>query len=548
MRYITLLLALLSTCLAAPPVTVGYYPSWKRNQMNGVDFSKYTHINVAFSIPNADGTFSFEDDWALTQIVDQVRSGGAKVLMSVGGWTGSNLFSQILKDNSSRQRLLSSMSDYIKANNLDGIDIDWEYPGRLGNTCNKVDAQNDTPNFLHFLQDLRKQFDAEFDPRTKLITLAVRVQPFDVNNAPSNNVSEFAKYVDFANIMAYDINGPWNQETGPNAPFNYETSKGTPLSFVSSIDAWTNAGWPASQLVAGLGFYGRSTQTQSDMRRDSMNQYQPQLHDVPLGDSEDAPWFDKCAQTTSASGTWQWKHLRDQGVLVSPDTPAAPWVRQWDSVSQTPWLFNPESKLFLSYDDPDSIRIKSNYAASRGLAGVMLWSVNMDHQGELVDAARSFGGNSTALSGTPHNSSSSTANSATTHISSTTPSPTSLSASTSKSASSISTSSKSASSKSTSSKSTSSKLSSTSASPTQTLNKPSDATPNAPCTGTTYRCVDGSGHNAAYLVCVGGKQVAASCALGTVCLSFQGSIMCGWPWLKALVSGMDSLLPFSKGS
>ncbi|KAJ2257800.1 hypothetical protein GGH98_000596 [Coemansia sp. RSA 454] len=548
MRYITLLLALLSTCLAAPPVTVGYYPSWKRNQMNGVDFSKYTHINVAFSIPNADGTFSFEDDWALTQIVDQVRSGGAKVLMSVGGWTGSNLFSQILKDNSSRQRLLSSMSDYIKANNLDGIDIDWEYPGRLGNTCNKVDAQNDTPNFLHFLQDLRNQFDAEFGPRTKLITLAVRVQPFDVNNAPSNNVSEFAKYVDFANIMAYDINGPWNQETGPNAPFNYETSKGTPLSFVSSIDAWTNAGWPASQLVAGLGFYGRSTQTQNDMRRDSMNQYQPQLHDVPLGDSEDAPWFDKCAQTTSASGTWQWKHLRDQGVLVSPDTPAAPWVRQWDSVSQTPWLFNPESKLFLSYDDPDSIRIKSNYAASRGLAGVMLWSVNMDHQGELVDAARSFGGNSTALSGTPHNSSSSTANSATTHISSTTPSPTSLSASTSKSASSISTSSKSASSKSTSSKSTSSKLSSTSASPTQTLNKPSDATPNAPCTGTTYRCVDGSGHNAAYLVCVGGKQVAASCALGTVCLSFQGSIMCGWPWLKALVSGMDSLLPFSKGS
>ncbi|KAJ2181894.1 hypothetical protein GGH18_005076 [Coemansia sp. RSA 530] len=343
--------------------------------------------------------------------------------------------------------------------------------------------------------------------------------------------------------MAYDINGPWNQETGPNAPFNYETSKGTPLSFVSSIDAWTNAGWPASQLVAGLGFYGRSTQTQNDMRRDSMNQYQPQLHDVPLGDSEDAPWFDKCAQTTSASGTWQWKHLRDQGVLVSPDTPAAPWVRQWDSVSQTPWLFNPESKLFLSYDDPDSIRIKSNYAASRGLAGVMLWSVNMDHQGELVEAARSFGGNSTAPSGTSRDSSSSTANSATTHMPSTTPSPTSLSASTSKS-----TSSKSASSKSTSSKSTSSKLSSTSASPTQTLNKPSDATPNAPCTGTTYRCVDGSGHNAAYLVCVGGKQVAASCALGTVCLSFQGSIMCGWPWLKALVSGMDSLLPFSKGS
>ncbi|KAJ2482222.1 hypothetical protein IWW56_001243 [Coemansia sp. RSA 2131] len=540
MRYITLLLALLSTCLAAPPITVGYYPSWKRNQMNGVDFSKYTHINVAFSIPNADGSFSFEDDWALAQIVDQVRSGGAKVLMSVGGWTGSNLFSQILKDSSSRQRLLSSMSDYIKSNNLDGIDIDWEYPGRLGNTCNKVDAQNDTPNFLRFLADLRKEFDTAFGPKTKLITLAVRVQPFDVNGAPSTNVAEFAKYVDFANIMAYDINGPWNQETGPNAPFNYEASKGTPLSFVSAIDAWTNAGWPANQLVAGLGFYGRSTRAQNDMRRDSMNQYQPQLHDVPLGDSEDAPWYDKCAQITSASGTWQWKHLRDQGVLTSPNAAAAPWVRQWDSVSQTPWLYNPESKLFLSYDDPDSIRIKSDYAANKGLAGVMLWSVNMDHQSELVDAARSFsGGNSTSPSSTSRESNSSTTNSnATTPVPSATSSPTPLPASSSKSAS------KSA------SKSTPSKSSSSSASPTHTPNQQSgDAAPNAPCSNNgTYRCVNGNGHNAAYVVCVGGKQVPASCAQGTVCLSFQNTIMCGWPSLKALVDGVDSLLPFSKSS
>ncbi|KAJ1830288.1 hypothetical protein LPJ63_005026, partial [Coemansia sp. RSA 2711] len=366
--------------------------------MGSTDFSKYTHINVAFSIPNEDGTFSFEDDWALPQITRQARSGGAQVLMSVGGWTGSNHFSNILKSESKRQTLLNSMRDYLKKNELDGIDIDWEYPGRQGNTCNAVDAGQDTPNFLAFLKDLRQLFTGEFGERKKLITLAVRVQPFDINGSPTSDVSEFAQYVDYVNIMAYDINGPWNPDTGPNAPFNYEESKGTPLSFVSGINAWLDAGMPANKLVAGLGFYGRSTIAQQDMQR-VPSQYQPQLHDVPLGDPEDAPWYDKCAGTTSASGTWQWKHLRTQGILTDFTTAAAPWVRQWDKVSQTPWLFHPEKKLFLSYDDPESIRIKSDYAASKGLAGVMLWSINMDHNSELIDAASSFGrsGNNSTL-------------------------------------------------------------------------------------------------------------------------------------------------------
>ncbi|KAJ2716642.1 hypothetical protein H4R19_000533 [Coemansia spiralis] len=496
---------------AAEPVILGYYPSWKRAKMDGVDFSKYTHVNVGFSIPSSDGTFTFEDDWALEAISSQIRAGGAKVLMSVGGWTGSNYFSDILKNSAARSQLLASMTDYVRNNNLDGIDIDWEYPGRQGNTCNAYDAQNDAANFLAFLGDLRQRFDAMFGARNKLITLAVRVEPFDQTGGPMRDVSEFARYVDYASIMAYDINGAWNPETGPNAPFNFEGGKGTPLSFVSAIDAWTSAGWPANQLVAGLGFYGRATVTQQNMIRDSANQYQPQLHDVPLGDQEDAPWFDACAGSTANSGMWQWKNLRLQGVLADPHTAAAPWVRQWDSVSQTPWLFNPTTQMFLSYDDPDSIKIKAGYAASRGLAGVMVWSANMDYNGELLDAARSFNGiglgnagNNTIVSSTDAPSSSSSSSS------SEPPSDTSELAP---------------------------------PSPTSTAGAPGTVAPGDACTGNgKYQCIDANGHNAAYLVCIDGKQVPASCALGTVCLGFQGTIVCGWPVLRVLVRGIDSLL------
>ncbi|KAJ2766886.1 hypothetical protein IWQ56_003541 [Coemansia nantahalensis] len=519
MRFsIPLLSSLFFAWAAAKPVVIGYYPSWKRAKMGGVDFSKYTHINIAFSIPRSDGTFTFEDDWAMGIISSQIRAGGAKILMSVGGWTGSNYFSDILKNGAAREQLLKSITDYVRDNKLDGIDIDWEYPGRLGNTCNAYDPQNDATNFLAFLRDLRGRFNAEFGTHSKkLITLAVRAEPFDQAGRPMNGVAEFARYVDYANIMIYDINGPWNPETGPNAPFKYEGGKGTPLSFVSAIDAWTSAGWPANQLVAGLGFYGRSTVAQQNMMRDSSNQYQPQSHDVPLGDQEDAPWYDACARTTSTSGTWQWKNLRSQGVLTDPHTAAAPWIRNWDKVSQTPWLFNPDTKMFISYDDPDSIRIKSNYAASRGLAGLMIWSANMDHNGELLAAARSFNGNGAGDAGNS------------TTISSTSPSSTHTQTP------------------------PASASASTPALPGHTTSTPAAETP-APgasgglALGSTcsnngrYQCVDPNGRNAAYLVCVSGRLAAASCALGTVCLSFQETIVCEWPVFRGIVMGLNSLL------
>ncbi|KAJ2056190.1 hypothetical protein GGI08_003922 [Coemansia sp. S2] len=380
----------LATSVFGGPVIMGYYPSWKRAQSANVDWSKYTHVNMAFGIPTSSGTFSFDGDWFLPALVTSMHSAGTKVLMSVGGWTGSNYFSTIMKDAGARSTLISSMVTYVKANNLDGIDIDWEYPGRLGDNCNVFDVVNDTPNYLAFLQDLRAALTTAFGAGQKLVTLAVRVQPFEVNSVPSKDVSAFAKVVDFANLMQYDINGGWNNVTGPNAPLNFQQGEGLQVSFASAINDWIGAGFPANQLTAGIGFYGRSTIALQDMTKDPTNQYQPQSQVVPLGDSEDAPWYDACAGSTANSGVWQWKHLRDQGVLTSPNTAAAPWVKQWDSVSQTPWLFNPSTKQFISYDDPQSLQIKIDYASSKGLAGAMIWSVNMDYNNELLDVVRTF--------------------------------------------------------------------------------------------------------------------------------------------------------------
>ncbi|KAJ2714631.1 hypothetical protein H4R19_001629 [Coemansia spiralis] len=389
-------LGMVAQIACKPPIIVGYLET-DLKQIDGVDLSKYTHINIAFAIPNADGSLKLPDTPPLAEAVKAIHDKKVKALLSVGGWSGSNEFSNIVKDHDKWAKLVADMVSAVKTANLDGIDIDWEYPGRPGNNCNAVDAMLDTPGFQLVLSKLKDAFTAEFGAGKKLITLAVGPIVFGINGKPLTDVSTFAKYVDYAHIMLYDINGAWGDVTGPNAPMESTTGKGAQLSFKSGIEAWIDAKWPPSQLTAGAAFYGHTLVSKVDMSTDPKNQYQPQTKATPKGDSDDAPWEDKCAGTNSLSGIWKWKNLRSQGVLTAPDTAGAGWKRYWDSVSQTPWLFNPTNKNYISYDDPKSLQAKVAYAAQKGLAGMMVWAIHMDSKNELLNALLTWPGKTTCL-------------------------------------------------------------------------------------------------------------------------------------------------------
>ncbi|PHH59992.1 hypothetical protein CDD81_2226 [Ophiocordyceps australis] len=383
-----LVLALLHGALCQP-VLFGFLQPQALKPESKIDYSKYTHINLAFALPQDNGTWTYTGESTLPSLVEEIHGKGPKVLMSFGGWSGSAHFSNIVKDPSTKDAFVQNIVDYVRKNNLDGADIDWEFPGSDGN-CNSFDKEKDVPNFLKFLQDMRQKFDTEFpDPNAKkLITLAVRVQPFQgPDGTPMSDVSEFAKVVDYAALMQYDINGPCINVTGPNAPLNFEKDKATQFSFASTIDDWTKAGWPANQLTAGFAFYGHSMSVLEDMMLDPANQYKPHSDVVPSGDLVDESATDKCTNKTSFSGAWRFNNLLKQDVLADPVTAKEPWVRQFDDITKTPWLFNKESKVYISYDDPESIKEKAAFAASKGLAGGMIWSIEMDTADQALTRA-----------------------------------------------------------------------------------------------------------------------------------------------------------------
>ncbi|MDI5981185.1 glycosyl hydrolase family 18 protein [Amycolatopsis magusensis] len=205
--------------------SVGYMPSWSGN-VNSIQYGKLTHINYAFVLPNANGTLqAVPDPGKLSSLVSQGHNNGVKVSLAIGGWNDGNdsAFEALAANSGSRTTFVNSVVSVVNQYNLDGVDIDWEYPdpGTSGN------------NFTALMQ----QLSTAMHSRGKLLTAAV------VSGGGTANGVQPAVfgYVDWLNIMAYD---------GGSPHANYDWS-------IASANEWKGRGLPAAKTVLGVPFYSR---------------------------------------------------------------------------------------------------------------------------------------------------------------------------------------------------------------------------------------------------------------------------------------------------
>ncbi len=119
-------------------------------QPDEIDASKLTRINYAFAnIVGGQMVEGFADDRDNFQILNSLknRNPRLKVLVSVGGWTWSGGFSDMALTRESRRKFIESALFFIRSHNLDGLDIDWEYPGMMGD--NNRFRPEDKQNYTH---------------------------------------------------------------------------------------------------------------------------------------------------------------------------------------------------------------------------------------------------------------------------------------------------------------------------------------------------------------------------------------------------------------
>ncbi|KAL6607696.1 hypothetical protein LY90DRAFT_132621 [Neocallimastix californiae] len=347
-----------------------YYPEWKYYNFppKNIPFNKLTHINYAFAEINS-SDYSLEyDSSKFLELVETAHeyNKNIKVLMSIGGWTGSRYYSKMASSSSNRSKFVKSVKRMLEASGADGIDIDWEYPGTSGAYDDNFDAKNDTNNLLKLLQELRASIGY-----SKIISAAVPYNTFEVNYKPLEDMSEFAELFDYINIMAYDFAGSWSSVTSHHSSLYSTVEDDSGYSLAGAVKNWMNARFPATKIVVGIPAYGRSWISGSS----SNNGYlQRPSNSHPKGDEED--YIDPNSKRYSS--TWKYKNIRKAIMKSTYKDSTGNWIRVWDSKSSVPFLFNKNTRQFITYDDPESVSIKADYVIKYNLGGMMMWEIEED--------------------------------------------------------------------------------------------------------------------------------------------------------------------------
>lgn len=238
-------------------IAAAYFPDWTADILppDAVDFNLFDLIDFAFAIPTANFDVRFTQDNSgtlLHQLVALAHANNTKVLISVGGWTGSNLFSAAVASPSSRATFVANIVKMVNTYGVDGIDIDWEYPGTSGNPGNGQ-SPNDTANFLIFLNLLRQSL----APDARISACVTQGAFIGADGSPLADVSAFAAVLDNILVMNYDVWGA-SSTPGPNAPLSNACpdSNQPNANQASGIAAWTAAGMPADKILMGIPSYG----------------------------------------------------------------------------------------------------------------------------------------------------------------------------------------------------------------------------------------------------------------------------------------------------
>ncbi|KAI7859299.1 chitinase [Circinella umbellata] len=339
------------------PIVAGYFVNWgiyDRNY-NVVDLQaeKLSHVLYAFANLNDDGTIVLGDPWAdtdkhfpadqtINKKADSWNEAGEnlygnfkqlyllkqkyrhlKVSLSVGGWSWSANFSTVASTPQKRVRFTETALSLINNLGLDGIDIDWEMP--------KDDAE--ALSYVSLVKDLRMTLGPDY-----LISVAVPCGPDDYKKL---HLAEMATQIDLFYLMAYDYAGAWDPVTGHQAALY-----GGPLNNNNAVDYYIKSGVPAEKIVLGIPAYGRA---------------------FSKTDKEPGSPFDGVP-----SGTWE-AGSYDYRVLPRPGA-----VEHFDSEKVASYSYDPKNREFVTYDTPEAVMAKCEYALEKGLAGVMFWELSAD--------------------------------------------------------------------------------------------------------------------------------------------------------------------------
>jgi chitinase len=316
------------------------YFNGSEKDIDKYDIEKLTHIVFSFAylqnnkivIDNAG------DKKTLTRLVSLKKEHPKlKVLISFGGWGGCETCSDVFSLQANRKEFAESVREIILQYGADGFDVDWESPV-IGGYKNHKAANSDKENFTLLMKELRETL-----PKNSEIC-------FDANSyakylEKSVDWKKIIPFVDFINLMTYDVPSNVPNYTGHQAslyssPFQNE-SIDKALHYLDLIQV------PSNKILIGVAFFAISY--------DNVDSIDNGL--CRPGKTKSYLSYDKL----------------EEKYFHNPD-----YVYHWDSTAQAPYLYNAKQSTFITFDNCESVRLKTEYAIHHHLGGIMFWRLNGD--------------------------------------------------------------------------------------------------------------------------------------------------------------------------
>lgn len=294
-----------------------------------------THINYAFAeLYVRDGVYQgfkvqgnlsrFEQIAALKK-----KNPDLKICLSFSHTVANNDnkqdggFSAMCKSEAGRRAFAEDCLAFLKKYNLDGVDLDWEFPGLSwsGAAC---DPSCDTDNYVLLVKQLRETLGTSY-------TISYAGYCSDKTSVSGGyryvDIKGMDPYVDYVNIMAYDLDEAPHHHSALNDTRAYKDCN-------RAVNAYLTAGVSPDKLVLGLPFYGRHS----------------------FSTSPTAISYKKILQLD------RYQYRRNQ----------------WDDKASCPFVATMGGAFYCGYDNPRSIGLKGAWVREKGMLGLMYWEYDQD--------------------------------------------------------------------------------------------------------------------------------------------------------------------------
>ena len=346
------------------------------------------------SFPQAGHEYSspIKGNYAMMMALKQ-RNPDLKIIPSIGGWTLSDPFFDFTTK-ANRDTFVASVKKFLNTWKFyDGVDIDWEFPGGGGAAPELGDPVNDGPAYIALMAELRAMLDeleAE-NGRTYELTSAIGVGHDKIEDV---DYGDAIQYMDYIFAMTYDFYGGWNNVLGHQTALNCgnfmrpgqcdgsgidENGKpytGPAYTTDNGIQLLLQQGVPANKLVVGTAMYGRGWEgvlpsTLSD----------PSDPMTGVGNGK--------LKGSTAQGVWEDGVIDYKGIkanmLGANNQGINGFEYGYDEMAEAPYVWNRTSGQLITFDDDRSVKAKSAYVRSLGLAGLFSWEIDADN-GDILNA------------------------------------------------------------------------------------------------------------------------------------------------------------------